>query len=182
MEANTAIEQKVSRRRRRREYTRTSSDQPSNRNTTTNSNRTPFLPMRYVCKYRNKICNLYIIQCKNLHKYVCKLIYSYSAFHTTDLFDSLYVAQEFAYAWMNIKILLGLFYSSEENFGKTSSYFEQNTSLKNNSDEKEINNSNYDKTYMLKRSCVARVICLSNQKTTYLKNNTLAAIMSETLR
>ena len=112
----------------------------------------------------------------------CKLIYSYSAFRTTDLFDSLYIAQEFVYAWMNIKIFLRLFYLSEENFGKTSSHFEQNTTPKNNDDEKEINNSNYDETYMLKRSCVARVICLSNQKTTYLNNNTLAAIMAETLR
>ena len=182
MEANTAIEQKVSRRRRRREYPRTSSDQLNNRNTTTNSNRTPFHQTRYICKYRNKICNLYItyIQCKN-EKYLCKLIYCYSAFRTKDLFDSLYVVQEFVYAWINIKLLIGSYHLSEENFGNTSLHFEQNTTQKYNRDEKEIYNNKYDKTYMLKRSCVARVICLSNQKTTYLKN-TLAAIMAETLR
>ena len=181
MEANTAIEQKVSRRRRRREYPRTSSDQLNNRNTTTNSNRTPFHQTRYICKYRNKICNLYInIQCKN-EKYLWKLIYSYSAFRTKDLFDSLYVVQEFVYAWINIKLLIGSYHLSEENFGNTSLHFEQNTTQKYNRDEKEIYNNKYDKTYMLKRSCVARVICLSNQKTTYLKN-TLAAIMAETLR
>ena len=114
-------------------------------------------------------------------KYLCKLTFSYSAFRTKDLFDSLYVAQEFVYAWMNIKMLLGSYHLSEENFGKTSLHFEKNTSPKYNSDAKEIHNNKYDNTYMLKRSCVARVICLSNQKTTYLKN-TLAAIMAETLR
>ena len=69
MEANTSIEQKVSRRRRSREYTRTQSDQPRNRNATTNSSTSSFHQIRYVCKYWNETCYFRInIQRKNQNK------------------------------------------------------------------------------------------------------------------
>ena len=105
--------------------------------------------------------------------YYCKFVHK-------DLVDSLHVVATFFHAWITINILLGLLSSFKEKFIKLPRTYKAYKIFENGIDEEEIQKTSYD-FILLKRSCVARVICLSNQKTTYLKSPT-ANIVAETLR
>ena len=105
--------------------------------------------------------------------YYCKFVHQ-------DLVDSIHVVATFFHAWVKINILLRLLSSFQEKFIKLPQSYEAYKTVRYTMYEDEMQKPSYD-FILLKRSCVARVICLSNQKTTYLENPT-ANIVAETLR
>ena len=93
-----------------------------------------------------------------------------------DIADSSHVVATFLGAWIKIKILLGLFTMLHDRF--LNIYQNRNSKLDDNGENfhKLTNGAS-----LLRRSCVARVICLSNQKATYQKSP-ISNIVAETLR
>ena len=97
-----------------------------------------------------------------------------------DLVDSLTVVSSYFYAWLKINILLELFDTLKDTSMKSASIYTR-SDFENYDKGKYKRPINDDEPTILRRSCVARIICLSNQEAAYLKNPT-AKIVAETLR
>ena len=96
-----------------------------------------------------------------------------------DLADSLNVASTFFHSWIKINVLLGLLnFFKARYIVKTSQLHRKDKSSNDDKEEPQKPSHGFN---LLRKSCVAREICLSNQETTLLKNPT-ANMVAETLR
>ena len=104
------------------------------------------------------------VSCRFLHK---------------DLVDSFNVAATFLHSWIKINVLLGLLnFFKEAPFVKIAQLRHKDKSFNNEKDKTQKPNHGF---YHLRKICLARAICLSNQETTWLKNP-VANIVAEALR
>ena len=104
---------------------------------------------------------------------------SHCWFLNKDLADSLNVASTFLHSWMKINVILVLLnFFKQRSIVKISQLHHKDKSI---NDDKEGPQKPSHGFNLLRKSCVARTICLSNQETTLLKNPT-ANMVAETLR